>query len=83
MGFNKGRGTMIFTVKPTGRNMHWIKKNSEKDIQNSENAALDRWATEDGYIADETKKIRLRKNVFIDRKRRLVHPRHPYRNMFR
>ena len=57
---------MAFTIKPNRGNMQRIKKNIEKDALNARDAALDRWTTEGGFIADETK-TQMKKRVFVYR----------------
>ena len=73
---------MSFTVKPTRKNVQWIKKNIEKDARKVENAALDRWTAEGGFVADETK-VKLKKKVLVYRKHRSVSPQHLHRRWFR
>lgn len=73
---------MVFTVKPTRRNMRWIQKNIDDMARKEENVALDRWITEGGFVADETT-TKLERQGFVCRTRRLMHSRYPYRNLFR
>ncbi len=57
---------MAFTIKPNRENMQWIKKNIEKDALKVKDAALDRWTTEGGFVADDTK-AKMKKRVFLYR----------------
>ena len=51
--------------------MQWIKRNTEKDAQKGENAALDRWTTEGGSVADETNaRVKKRALVYREHKQR-------------